>query len=1435
MKKVLLILILIIFPLKNSAQDIVLTFDGVVESTGVDAPLDKVVVENLTRGGFIELTSSFIFNVTNTLEIQDFEIKKTRRGFQKVYPNPFNDAVNLEFYSEGVGATTISFYNLLGQEIERFSDELENGNHKLKFSPSTSGVYLISLSDYGNKYFTKVIATQNRTNKTMLSYIPSVTLSKHRASSSVTTKNNNGKRPPFYVDGDALKYTGYSGDLIDVIYDSPTVSKAVTFEFAADYYRFEPYFIESNFPSFVDVMFSVTDAKNKGVDYLDNDDFNVLEDDNPVSISETFRYIKKLNQVPYFQKTVIMLDNSSSVAVNLAQIKAAAISLVKKIVADQEIAIYSFSDNAVLLQDFTTNITDLETAINGITTGFPSTNLYGSLITGLDSFTNLYSLDRIEEGYLIALTDGDDTQGSSTLQQVINARGKKRVFIAGLGNELNPAPLMQMASTGNYFPVTTASELDANFNQIWLDILQYSNSFYWLNYMTPKRTGDHSLTVEALNNTNISADKNIIGTFPTDGFQSVFSGVYANVTPGMPYGVDWVNFGGDNLPRNLKAITYWASSAPNYTWSIDDPTKAGIEVSQFDNSKLTLTQLPFASAEFATVTLTDVANSYNKDVLVFNNVSGYPEVYTREITNITSNSAVVSGLFVPAYDNDPVPTSKRIYYSGGQHIEFNDSNAGIFSGEITGLIPNTEYFINARLIVNNQFVNAPNTNRFITLPGLATLGHIFDFDYTTGMKTRTSAVIRTVIANDGGTPIIEKGFVYSTSPNPTLATGSIVVNGDVLDNSWFDSNITGLSPDVDYYVRSYITNSYGTSYSFELTFQTAPERVPYIKLIAFNPTPTSASLEGEVVYDSGLPILESGVCWSTSPNPTITLLTTVNDGPLSGLGTFTSNTTSDLLPNTVYYARLYATNSLGTGYSSGSSHFTTPKDLPTISTHSISDIAATSLLKATATSGVTLTSEGGGNVTSKGICWSTSPNPTLNDFTYVNNNVNQGTGSFPRIINGLDLGTIYFVRAYATNEVGTAYGNEVSFTTPIILPYIVTSDFTPTSNESGTSGGLNILSGGGTISEKGVCWSTSPNPTIALATKTSDGSGTGDFTSAVFTVGLGTTFYYRAYAINEAGTAYGIEKSRTTAHFPPTVSTGVVNSITESSAISGGNISSDGGKAITAKGICWSLNPNPTIDLTTKTNDGTGTGSFVSTMTDLNLNLEPGLTYYVRAYAANSAGITYGNELSFSTIIPNCGTVTDYDGNDYSTITIGEQCWMQKNLDVSHYRNGDPIPQVTDATAWAFLTTGAWCYYQNYTPYGVVYGKLYNWYAVNDPRGLAPDGWHVASDVEWNNLISHLGGQPDAGGKMKATGLDFWQNPNDGATNSSGFTGLGAGERIPIGNYKSIKQYGRFWTSSPDDVNGEGIAVGLIYSGAWLYVPYSSDSNYGYSVRCIRD
>ncbi len=185
-----------------------------------------------------------------------------------------------------------------------------------------------------------------------------------------------------------------------------------------------------------------------------------------------------------------------------------------------------------------------------------------------------------------------------------------------------------------------------------------------------------------------------------------------------------------------------------------------------------------------------------------------------------------------------------------------------------------------------------------------------------------------------------------------------------------------------------------------------------------------------------------------------------------------------------------------------------------------------------------------------------------------------------------------------------------------------------------------------------------------------------------------------------------------------------------------------------------------------------------------------------------------------------------------SAVTISNLVWMLYNLDVDHYRNGDSIPEVRDSAQWINLTTGAWCYYNNEPSNGPIYGKLYNWYAVNDPRGLAPLGWHVPTQNEWRMLTTFLGGDTIAGGKLKETDTLYWHSPNTGATNSSGFTALPGGYRNNE-SFIKIGYLGHWWSSS--EVNLTIASSRLLYSNypnSQLFNPYK---NYGLSVRCVKD
>lgn len=199
----------------------------------------------------------------------------------------------------------------------------------------------------------------------------------------------------------------------------------------------------------------------------------------------------------------------------------------------------------------------------------------------------------------------------------------------------------------------------------------------------------------------------------------------------------------------------------------------------------------------------------------------------------------------------------------------------------------------------------------------------------------------------------------------------------------------------------------------------------------------------------------------------------------------------------------------------------------------------------------------------------------------------------------------------------------------------------------------------------------------------------------------------------------------------------------------------------------------------------------------------------------------------FLPVFVSCNKKTD------NYVTIGAQVWKLKNLDVETYRNGDPIPHVQDSAEWSVLKTGGWCYYEGVSDYGRIYGKLYNWYAINDPRGLAPEGWRVPTNEDWNILIDKLGGRIVAGGKLKANRL--WEGLNNGATNKTGFSVLPAGGRRGSGMFAGLGSYTAFWTSDsiPEsrdyalgwamDTNNASTGLIRFYKGA------------AFSVRLIQD
>jgi len=373
----------------------------------------------------------------------------------------------------------------------------------------------------------------------------------------------------------------------------------------------------------------------------------------------------------------------------------------------------------------------------------------------------------------------------------------------------------------------------------------------------------------------------------------------------------------------------------------------------------------------------------------------------------------------------------------------------------------------------------------------------------------------------------------------------------------------------------------------------------------------SAHSGGNISNDGGSPVQNRGVCYATKTNPTIA------DSTLAcgnGTGTFDANLQS-LTSATTYYLKAFATTSAGTAY--GNEVVFTTLSLATLSTTAVSSVTLY-----TATSGGSISNAGGASITERGICYNTSKNPTVANVVIKSGS---GPGDFSVTLSGLAANTTYYIRAYAINVIGTSYGNEVSFTTAS-LPTLTTAAANQVTQTSARCGGDVLNQGSSSVTQRGVCYDTKSNPTIDNILVAS-GTGGGAFTVSLTDLTPGTTYYARAYATNASGIVYGNEVTFVTNPvLVPTVSTTSVSSILTMTAISGGNVTNDGGGAVVSRGVCYSTSHSPTL-LSDFVESGSGTGSFGANIAGLN----PGTTYYVKAFATNSAGTAYGNEVSFVT------------------------------------------------------------------------------------------------------------------------------------------------------------------------------------------------------------
>ena len=400
--------------------------------------------------------------------------------------------------------------------------------------------------------------------------------------------------------------------------------------------------------------------------------------------------------------------------------------------------------------------------------------------------------------------------------------------------------------------------------------------------------------------------------------------------------------------------------------------------------------------------------------------------------------------------------------------------------------------------------------------------------------------------------------------------------------------------------------------------------------------------------------------------------------------------------------------------------------------------------------------------------------------------------------------------------------------TPQTVPILTTKTTTSITANSAVSGGDITNNGGSEITEKGICWSKNPNPTVT-DNKISNGKGSEPFTSNITGLSGGTQYYVRAYAINATGTGYGSDVSFTSTATLATFTTPITSGeITDTSSIVSVTIQSNGGATITERGICWSLTDNPTINnnkIVAPISQSNQNNFYNITISKLNFESK----YYIRAYAINSVGISYSSSINFTTLPKR---LVDIDGNSYKTVRIGNQIWMADDLRVTKFSNGEKIP----LTRTTLQKDTVIAYALNPYDTSNKIGAYYSHGVVLSKKQLAPKGYHIPTVTEFNNLIAYLGGTTAAATALKSgivlRGSDgrlfgWGSSPYQQITNSSGFSMLQSNYYGYSSNdYPNLDAY--LWCS-----DGKNTLKFIQGSNSLTISIWSSDIFH--TIRCIKD
>ena len=758
-------------------------------------------------------------------------------------------------------------------------------------------------------------------------------------------------------------------------------------------------------------------------------------------------------------------------------------------------------------------------------------------------------------------------------------------------------------------------------------------------------------------------------------------------------------------------------------------------------------------------------------VISFTTLADVPVVNTVGSSDVTSSSAVLSGKVVT--DNGATITERGFVWVQGEGTPTTSSlkltttgTTGDFSATIKDLAPNQKYSFRAYAI-NSVGTSYGETKSFTTSVTKPSLNPV-----TFSSITSTSATFSSKVASHGGATVTEVGFYYSTD-STVDPDKSHKVNRTYSSDS-FSISISELAINTKYYVKAYAVNSAGAVYSDVASFTTLAS-TPVVNTVGSSEiSSTGAVLSGTVVTDNGAAITERGFVWLKGTDaPT----TSSNKVKVEGAtGDFTA-IISGLDPNQKYSFRAYAINSKGTAYGDIMT-FNTVAGLPALSAMKVSSITTTS-----ATFTCTVTNHGGETVSEVGFYYSKEESIDVETAQKISEVYS--SDAFTLKAEDLEIGQNYYVKAYTKNSIGEVYSAVVSFKTTSTAPSVSTIGYTKLSATSAELSGQVLDDNGENITERGFVWVKGTSTPTTSSSKQSVEGTVGDYTVTVTDLEPNQIYSFRAYAINSKGTAYGDVIQLQIAVTLPTVTTNEVTGITNTTATSGGVIVSDGGGEILAKGVVWSMRQNPTLESSNMTNEGEGTDAFTSRLTDL----RQGLTYYVRAYATNVMGTSYGEEKQFTTtgeiqgtpleasnsfIISNAGTYTfqTVKGNSYESVgsvVSAEVLWESFGTDEQ--------PEVGSLVPFAVYKNGKISFG---TPDQFREGNAV--IAAKDASGTILWSWHIwmtdqpQEQVYYNNagtmMDRNLGATSATPGDVGALGLLYQWGRKDPFLGSASIHGL---------------------------------------------------------------